>query len=414
MFSRTDRSSAGPFRSSRLRAPSLLPGTRRPSFLNNLRDQQTTVVVDPTHNPTTAPQAAAANKDEPVKRRETLFGPDVGDDEEPGWDGEAGGDGSRTKGEISVDTVKAWVDRARSEEVSWLLLCCTRHLILTAPLLTVKGVHATTTLQALVNLKRPTLTLSLLPSNLSDLPSIDDDQVSSTVSLTPIGVAHTPLHLLKFKYDATAPNVAITLTLHSTPTDDGRAVGTPQEIYYGVHPGGFNQAFNLDPSHAIDLSPACAPLPTEEEEDDNKVPPKLSSTDSEINGDSLRNTQALETPPVAAPAPAAAPSSRRFGGLLGRRRHDEPTPAQLEAGAGIEMQNVQPDGEAVQEKPKPERGMRVLIRIEALGVSGRSFSSSLPVLTARRTPREPERAIDAHLDHRHVDWRNRCAFICSC
>ena len=81
-------------------------------------------MVDPTHNPPSAPQAAAANKDEPVKRRETLFGPDVGDDEEPGWDGEVGGDGSRTKGEISVDTVKAWVDRARSEEVS----CCLSRL----------------------------------------------------------------------------------------------------------------------------------------------------------------------------------------------------------------------------------------------------------------------------------------------
>jgi hypothetical protein len=285
-------------------------------------------------------------------------------------------------------------------------------------LLTIKGVHATTTLQALVNLKRPTLTLSLLPSNLSDLPSIDDDQVSSTVSLTPIGVAPTPLHLLKFKYDATAPNVAITLTLHSTPTHDGRAVGTPREIYYGVHPGGFNQAFNLDPSHAIDLSPACAPLPSEEEEDDTKVQPKLSSTDSEINGDTLRNTQVLETTPIPAstPTPAAASSGRRFGGLLGRRRNDEPTPAQLEAGAGIEMQNVQPEGEAVQEKPKPERGMRVLIRIEALGVSGMSCARQiiLHVLTSRRTARESECAVDSHFDHRNVDRWNGCSFVRTC
>lgn len=233
------------------------------------------------------------------------------------------------------------------------------------------------------------MTLQLLPSAISDLPSIEDGQPSSSVPHEPSPVAPTPLHLLKFKYDATASNVAITLTLHATP-GQGPVQG-PREIYYGIHPGGFNQSFALPPTHAIDLSPACAPLETVQDDEYAKFPPKLSSTDSEIADDPLRNAPTLDAAP--APTQAAVPPpeptrGRRFGGLLGRRRDETPTPAQLEAGTGIELENVPENREAeaaVEVKPKVERGMRILIRIEALGESGTSqITGADPVLTLGR------------------------------
>lgn len=47
-----------------------------------------------------------------VRKRETIFGPDVGDDDQPGWT--EAGDGKA----VSVDVIKRWVDKAKGEEVS--------------------------------------------------------------------------------------------------------------------------------------------------------------------------------------------------------------------------------------------------------------------------------------------------------
>jgi len=98
--------SGGPFRTTRLRAPSLVP---------NGRIVQQTLVVDAARQ-----QNAAATeiKDESknVRRRETIFGPDVGEDDEPGWTG--GEEGAK----VSVDVVKGWVEKAKAEEVSIFVL----------------------------------------------------------------------------------------------------------------------------------------------------------------------------------------------------------------------------------------------------------------------------------------------------
>ena len=54
----------------------------------------------------------AAGKDgQAGKRRETIFGPDVGEDDEPGWTQPE--DGVK----VGVDTVRGWVERAKAEEV---------------------------------------------------------------------------------------------------------------------------------------------------------------------------------------------------------------------------------------------------------------------------------------------------------
>lgn len=99
-------SSSGPFRTSRLRAPSLLPNRQVPAPI------QQTLVIDAAHNVHTGTDVQGENGKSKIKRRETVFGPDVGEDDEPGWT-----DGARE--EISVDVVKKWVEKTKADEVSF-------------------------------------------------------------------------------------------------------------------------------------------------------------------------------------------------------------------------------------------------------------------------------------------------------
>lgn len=74
---------------------------------------QQTLVVDAAR--TLGIQGVTAGENEEgknVRRRETIFGPDVGEDDEPGWTKPDEG------AKVSVDVVKSWVERAKSEEVS--------------------------------------------------------------------------------------------------------------------------------------------------------------------------------------------------------------------------------------------------------------------------------------------------------
>lgn len=101
-------SSAG-FRTTRLRAPSLVPNSRIANQTRATPVQQT-LVVDAARQG----GQGQGDKDESknVRRRETIFGPDVGEDDEPGWTKPEEG----TK--VSVDVVKGWVEKAKNEEVS--------------------------------------------------------------------------------------------------------------------------------------------------------------------------------------------------------------------------------------------------------------------------------------------------------
>lgn len=96
------------FRSTRLRAPSLVPNSRVAQQAATTAVQQT-LVVDAARQGI----QGQGDKDESkhVRRRETIFGPDVGEDDEPGWTRPDEG----TK--VSVDVVKGWVEKAKNEEV---------------------------------------------------------------------------------------------------------------------------------------------------------------------------------------------------------------------------------------------------------------------------------------------------------
>jgi hypothetical protein len=263
--------------------------------------------------------------------------------------------------------------------------------------------HATTTLQALVNLKRPTLSLQQLESDARtsiERPSEIAPAENGRSSLSSSG----PLHALKFNYDATSPLVRITLSIHPTPAPviegkesivDDEAVKT---VYSGIHAGGFNQIFYLPAQHALDLSSAIAPMPSPESAID------LNNNDDDINSKSDANiniyaasspgrgypsedtnrssieqgmgnmqiagaTQPdLATVPEVGEAPVEEPrrGGRRFG-LFGRRANRED-----DVEAQIEMSTRQTEEKKGEEEEikEPEKGMRLLIKIEAAGAEG--------------------------------------------
>ncbi|ORY31359.1 hypothetical protein BCR39DRAFT_526283 [Naematelia encephala] len=367
---------SGPFRTTRLRAPSLLPNSR-PTIVHI----QQTLVVD------AARQAGAVagsdgKDDKHVRRRETIFGPDVGEDDEPGWTDQGDGEGAK----VGVDVIKGWVEKAKTEE----------------------GLHATTTLQALVNLKRPTLLLQQLEAEIPGTLDREGEITPATGSRRPSLPTSGPLHTLKFNYDATSPLVSVTLTVHPSPPPSLIGKGSIQEepklVYTGVHQGGFNQTFSLPHEHAMDLTSAIAPAPLEgtessvalDEGDEKKeanvyaVPTRDSRSEDTTRSSldrSMGNMHIGATQPDLATVPELSTASetvqedrrtpRRFG--IFPRRRQEPD---LEAGQ-IEMtdQAGQADGTNEDGSKEPEKGMRLLIKIEAVGEDGRPLKRRNAQLT---------------------------------
>lgn len=365
---------SGAFRANRLRAPTLVPSRR----VGDAAAIQQTLVVD------VARQLGIQleGQEEKQRRRETIFGPDVGEDDEPGWTKPEQG----TK--VSVDVVKAWVEKAKSEE----------------------GLHATTTLQALVNLKRPTLLLQQLDlGNDPSRTSLDREGEITPARRDSVNPA-PPLHSLKFNYDATSPQVNVTILVYPSPlpVPEGKESFVhdeePTTIYSGVHPGGFNQLFTLPSTHALDLSSAIAPhgdgeLHNVDLDDGTKKEGQLSpatgrdsesidttrtSLDRSMNRLHVGSTQPdLATVPELGNAngnnqqQGQTGRSRMFG-LFPRRNQER----DLEAG-NIEMTNrpsVEEKADDAAEK-EIEKGMRLLIKIDALGAEGEALKRRNAQLT---------------------------------
>lgn len=210
-------------------------------------------------------------------------------------------------------------------------------------------------------------------------------------------IPSAPLHLLKFNYDATTPEVHISISVHPSPVPavEGKESIVEEEIrtlYSGVHPGGFNQVFQLPASSGIDLSPAVASMPNESTVSFDDVKDvrdgSLDTNASSIN-QSMTNMQLghgsmvpeLQTVPEGQAAPTQQSNDeerpRRMFGLFPRRQR----PDDVES-APIEMSNRTEDANEKEDEVKePERGMRLLIKIEALGPTGDALKRQNAQLT---------------------------------
>jgi hypothetical protein len=228
-------------------------------------------------------------------------------------------------------------------------------------------------LQALVNLKRPTLLLQPLETAPTE---------GEITSQSP------PLHQLKFNYDASHPLVSIVLTVHPTPNpiiDSKLSMDNERDgvrtIYAGIHPGGFNQVFTLPGNCAFDLS-SVVTMPSD---NDNAIAEDTAES-KDIAASAIRGSEddvstidrGMSTLNVATPDLAAIPEStedqpaRRFG-IFSRRQAER----DVEQGP-IEMTETKVE----ESKPKEiEKGMRVLIRIEAVGQNGEPIDKTNAQLT---------------------------------
>lgn len=192
----------------------------------------------------------------------------------------------------------------------------------------------TTTLQALVNLKRPTLRLS---------PLTDDP-------------SH---HAVEFEYDADAPKCSVQVHVFAP-----NAPTTPVLVYEHVIEGGFSKALKLEDDAVLELSKyefvaGAAELPG----------PSAAAADPPAateSSDAMSNVHAHG-------------SKKRFSVLPFRKRQSRMTSMNSapRVTAGPALQVVDVDADALSSDvavKKDEDGVRVTIRLEALDDQGMSCS----------------------------------------
>lgn len=297
---------------------------------------------------------------------ETLFGPDLGlEDDGEGWQGK-----SEVKSKVPLNVVKQWVEKAKKEE---------------------QGVHQTTTLQALVNLKRPTLTL---------IPVSQDEIVPETIPEDSLAAPRPSLdtslhirHTLKFTYDASTPLVKISLTVYPRYSNNGKA----REVYTTTAPGGFGQVWELPIENAFDIGQAMEDEKRAEEET-MLATRKLEGEGSD--GSDAEEDHRVKTPTIQPPAPVAV-ATPEFPNLTNtegrtmmdrfrrRPRHNDVEEGIIadirrqQAGEAVEMGPVGPDAvidrnnaqEQEVEEVKEEEGMRIIIRLDSLTEQGQLLST---------------------------------------
>lgn len=314
------------------------------------------------------------------KKGQTLFGPDVGFEEADavgGWTkGDPVEDGTPT---VPLAVVKSWVERAKQTE----------------PDTQNARVHKTTTLQAMVNLKRPSLSLiALMPH------AAEETQPTS--------------HALRFTYDASAPEVLITVSVHPRAYPLLPAQRPIRTIYSAPHPGGFGKTWQLPHEFAIDLSAmmddelrvkADAKRAQDEEEERRRRSAAFEEEDEEEDlKKGGRHAHRHSHPPPAVNTPTApteepTPARSRFGisGILGRRQRRQDEEQGIVAGirnsqggsaaARGEVIEMQPttttaanadtapasDGQEKEKDVMEEDGIRLLIRLDALDAQGTSL-----------------------------------------
>ncbi|KAF7983470.1 hypothetical protein HWV62_21764 [Athelia sp. TMB] len=249
---------------------------------------------------------AAAKK----KKVDTLFGPNIGVVASgPAWTETDEKDARGAVDELTPEVVKGWI--AKSKESS----------------------QPTTTLQALVNLKRPTLRLT---------PLTADDE----------GEHEHHEHGLEFEYDCDAPRCGIYVSVllpHDhpdapapTPTSPTPASGFARVLVFEhVVDGGFGRHLTLEEGAMLELArydrPAGAP-----------------------------STPAVSTAPALAPRPADR-KSRRFTNFHIRKRG--PALAVVDAAPAAPEASSTPEVH-IQDKDGGDAGVKVHIRLAALDAAG--------------------------------------------
>ncbi|KAK7044675.1 RING-type domain-containing protein [Favolaschia claudopus] len=257
-----------------------------------------------------------APKNPPVTP-DSLFGPNIGPVQQgPAWTTNTQPKRLVDPDELTTDTVRSWIEKSK---------------IPTTP---------TTTLQALVNLRRPTLRLSpLAPAegvNMKDAP-----------------------HLLEFQFDCAAPKCGVHVhVLLPAAHPDAPAHGGSLRVFESVVEGGFARALGPSDAAVIELARFERPPP---------------GSTSPAAAPSAPSAPASSTP--------AAPERKRFTPFHFRRRNGHSaanvTTAAPTTVANAALAVVEGDGKKEDEggDGDDDKGVRVMIRLVALDAAGRELDS---------------------------------------
>lgn len=268
-------------------------------------------------------ETAPTDATKPQKKHDTLFGPNIGIvSSGPEWT-EISQD-KTVVDELTPEIVKGWV--TKSKETS----------------------QPTTTLQALVNLKRPSLRLSpLIP------PATDDPNAEQP--------SHS--HGLEFEYDCDAPKCGIRVyavlspghpLAKQTPSTSG---STKVSIFDTVADGGFGQMLKLGHGAILELDNLDDVYKVDRPAPDVKPEGKETNTQAE-------NTHAAK--------------KKRFTHFIGRKSHREPSisgPALAVVDAEVPASN------AANTHENKEEGVKLVIKLTALDDDGHGFASANEQLT---------------------------------
>ncbi|KAI0252514.1 hypothetical protein BJV78DRAFT_341331 [Lactifluus subvellereus] len=270
------------------------------------------------------------------KREETLFGPNVGIiSDGPSWAQSEDAKEDTSSDYLTPEIVRRWVETSK------------------------EAVQPTTTLQALVNLKRPTLRLSPLAIHPSDDPS--NAELHSN-------------HALEFEYDCDAPKCSIAVQVivpskEANSSGDSGPLGQRITVYESVFEGGFGRLLKLEDGATIELGrfehmPHGAPVI-----DVVHLLPKI-ETSEHPDLSSQRN-------PTPSPTPENQENARkrRFAALHFRRR------SQNGSVSGPALAVLDNDTAAVTEVGEKDKdtqnddGVRVVIQLVALDDFGKELPS---------------------------------------
>ncbi|GJJ15063.1 hypothetical protein Clacol_009338 [Clathrus columnatus] len=265
------------------------------------------------------------------KKQETLFGPSIGViTPGPSWAQESSDikeSSIKVQDTLTPELVKSWAERSK------------------------EGSQPTTTLQALVNLKRPSLRLS----------PISHDEPEESEPSQPVH------HGLEFQFDCDAPKCRISLyVVPLTLGKDASSSSTtkPVVLFNTVVEGGFGRLLKLEEGAMLELD-------------------KYDIASQSSNGLTLQvpapSTGTASASSPTSPSAPEQPSStdnvthhhkKRFHLRIRKRTHPhaaEDTTRLSVAGPALQVVDMEAPTENVQ-KGKDEEGVRVFIKLEALDV----------------------------------------------
>ncbi|KAI3613206.1 hydroxyproline-rich glycoprotein [Moniliophthora roreri] len=273
------------------------------------------------------------------KSPDSLFGPNIGViSSGPSWTSAADKNKMLLKDELTMDIVKSWIEKSKEPS------------------------QPTTTLQALVNLKRPTLRLS----------PIQDAE-------------HDHAHALEFEFDCDAPKCGIYVNVllppghpeGMPPPPDAEANAKPRYtkvlVFESIVEGGFGKTLKLEDGAVLELGRyELSPTAATKAAATTVTTPPTAAEEPQIQPDSAANE---------APANDSRHnhSRRRITHFFHRRRHDNNNNNSVSGPplAVVDASSPSPSAEteAKEQKKKDDDGVKVTIRLAALDDQGTELHS---------------------------------------